>query len=104
MAEAFARPLNGDHVGVNTRADAQTVTEQLVAWLDHHTEGHLDRALGYRSPREFIALIREAISHFRGNYNKWNDCSSSEVVETFGNPMGVMPFDHLDGGVVKRCD
>lgn len=62
MAEAFVRTLKRDYVRVNPRPDAQTVIAQLPAWLAHYNEVHPHRALGYRSPREFIAITREALS------------------------------------------
>jgi len=62
MAEAFVRTLKRDYVRVNPRPDAQTVIAQLPAWIDHYNEVHPHRALGYRSPREFIATTREALS------------------------------------------
>jgi putative transposase len=54
MAEEFVR--------VNSKPDAQTVIAQLPAWLDHYNEVLPHRALGYRSPCEFIATTREALS------------------------------------------
>jgi putative transposase len=38
-----------------TRPDAKTVMRQLPAWIAHYNEVHPHKALGYRSPREFIA-------------------------------------------------
>jgi putative transposase len=35
--------------------DAGSVLRQLPLWLAHYNELHPHRALGYRSPREFIA-------------------------------------------------
>src|SRR5262249_15600259 len=35
--------------------DAKTVMHQLSAWINHYNEVHPHKALGYRSPREFIA-------------------------------------------------
>ena len=55
MAEAFVRTVKRDYVRVNPRADAQTVMRQLSAWITHYNEVHPHKALGYRSPREFIA-------------------------------------------------
>lgn len=55
MAEAFVRTFKRDYVEVNPRPDAQTVIRALPAWFDHYNELHPHRALGYRSPREFIA-------------------------------------------------
>jgi len=34
--------------------DAETVLRQLRSWLAHYNQVHPHRALGYRSPREFI--------------------------------------------------
>ncbi|QJU56959.1 IS3 family transposase [Sphingomonas sp. AP4-R1] len=62
MAEAFVRTLKRDYVRVSPRPDAQTVIEQLPGWLAHYNEMHPHRALGYRSPREYIAKTREAPS------------------------------------------
>ena len=42
-------------VHVSPRPDAQTVMHQLSAWTNHYNEVHPHKALGYRSPREFIA-------------------------------------------------
>ena len=55
MAEAFVRTIKRDYVRVSPRPDAQTVLRQLRAWLAHYNEGQPHKALGYRSPREFIA-------------------------------------------------
>jgi putative transposase len=62
MAEAFVRTLKRDYVRVSPRPDARTVIEQLPSWLAHYNEVHPHRALGYRSPREYIAQTREAPS------------------------------------------
>ena len=62
MAEAFVRTLKRDYVRVSPRPDARTVIDQLPGWIDHYNEVHPHRALGYRSPREFIAKTREVPS------------------------------------------
>ena len=54
MAEAFVRTIKRDYVRVSPRPDAETV-RQLPAWIAHYNEVHPHKALGYRSPREFIA-------------------------------------------------
>ena len=54
MAEAFVRTLKRDYARVSLRPNAQTVIEQLPIWFDHYNRVHPHRALGYRSPREFI--------------------------------------------------
>lgn len=55
MAEAFVRTIKRDYVRVSPRPDARTVIAQLPAWFEHYNTVHPHRALGYRSPREFIA-------------------------------------------------
>ena len=54
MAEAFVRTIKRDYVRVSPRPDAETVVRQLPGWIAHYNEVHPHRALGYRSPREFI--------------------------------------------------
>jgi putative transposase len=54
MAEAFVRTLKRDYVRVSPVPDAEAVLRQLPLWLAHYNELHPHRALGYRSPREFI--------------------------------------------------
>jgi putative transposase len=56
MAEAFVRTIKRDYVRVSFRPDAETVMRQLPAWLAHYNEVHPHKALGYRSPREFIKV------------------------------------------------
>jgi putative transposase len=55
MAEAFVRTIKRDYVRVSPCPDADTVMHQLSAWINHYNEVHPHKALGYRSPREFIA-------------------------------------------------
>ena len=55
MAEAFVRTMKRDYVRVSPFPDAETVLRQLPSWLAHYNEVHPYKALGYRSPREFIA-------------------------------------------------
>src|SRR6188472_4404457 len=55
MAEAFVRTIKRDYVRISPRPDAKTVMRQLPAWIAHYNEVHPHKALGYRSPREFIA-------------------------------------------------
>src|SRR3954468_15605221 len=57
MAEAFVRTLKRDYVRLSPVPDADTVLRQLPSWLAHYNEVHPHRALGYRSPREFIARL-----------------------------------------------
>jgi putative transposase len=55
MAEAFVRTIKRDYVRVSSRANAESVMCQLPSWIAHYNEVHPHKALGYRSPREFIA-------------------------------------------------
>lgn len=54
MAEAFVRTFKRDYVRVNPCPDAETVIASLPRWFRHYNELHPHKALGYRSPREFI--------------------------------------------------
>ena len=54
MAEAFVRTFKRDYVRMARRPDAETVLSLLPGWFAHYNETHPHRALGYRSPREFI--------------------------------------------------
>lgn len=69
MAEAFVRTIKRDYVRVNPTPDAQTVIRSLSKWFDHYNKLHPHRALGYRSPREFIAdrSTKEAVEPVSGN-------------------------------------
>jgi putative transposase len=55
MAEAFVRTIKRDDVRVTQLPDARTVMESLPLWFEHDNTLHPHKALGYRSPREFIA-------------------------------------------------
>src|SRR5215210_7895433 len=55
MAEAFVRTIKRDYVRVSSIPDAKTVLSHIPGWLTHYNEEHPHKALGYRSPREFIA-------------------------------------------------
>jgi putative transposase len=63
MAEASVRTLKRDYARVSDKPNAQAVIDQLPIWLEHYNSVHPHRALGYRSPREFIdRKTREALS------------------------------------------
>ena len=55
MAEAFVRTIKRDYVRVSPIPDARTVLESLPLWIEPYNSLHPQKALGYRSPREFIA-------------------------------------------------
>ena len=64
MAEAFVRTIKRDHARVSSCPDARYVMATLPGWFAHYNQRHTHRALGYRSPREFIAArqTRETLS------------------------------------------
>jgi putative transposase len=55
MAEAFVHTIKRDYVRVSPIPDARTVLESLPLWFEHYNSLHPHKALGYLSPREFIA-------------------------------------------------
>lgn len=55
MAEAFVKTMKRDYVRVSPLPDARTVMQSLPVWIEHYNSLHPHKALGYRSPREFIA-------------------------------------------------
>jgi len=70
MAEAFVRTIKRDYVRVSLRPDAKTVMRQLPAWIAHYNNAHPHKALGYRSPRKFIA------AHASGRSGATTRCAS----------------------------
>ena len=54
MAEAFVRTIKRDYVRVSPRPKTESVMRQLPSWIAHYNQDP-HKALGYRSPREFIA-------------------------------------------------
>jgi putative transposase len=58
MAEAFVKTFKRDYARVRARPDAATVMRQLDDWFEHDNTVHPHKALGYRSPREFRALVK----------------------------------------------
>lgn len=72
MAEAFVRTIKRDYVRVSPCPDAQTVMRQLSSWITHYNEVHPHKALGYRSPREFIEACGspDCVRSFGGYYTK----------------------------------
>lgn len=55
MAEALVKTFKRDYADVNPAPDAKTVIKSLPLWFEHYNALHPHKALGYRSPREFIA-------------------------------------------------
>jgi hypothetical protein len=66
MAEAFVRTLKRDYVRVHPTPDPRTVINQLPAWLAHYNKVHPHKALGYRSPREYVIQTCGTRQAFKG--------------------------------------
>jgi putative transposase len=68
MAEAFVRTFKRDYVAINPKPDATTVIRSLPKWFEHYNLLHPHRALGYLSPREFIAKMstEKSVGHVSG--------------------------------------
>ena len=64
MAEAFVRTIKRDYARISSCPDARSVLAALPGWFAHDNQLHPHWALGYRSPREFIAArqTQEAMS------------------------------------------
>ena len=54
IAEAFVKTLKRDYVRLSARPDAASVMARLDSWFEDYNEMHPHRALGMRSPRQFI--------------------------------------------------
>jgi putative transposase len=54
MAEAFVKTFKRDYTAISDRPDARTVLARLPTWFEDYNDNHPHKALGYRSPREFI--------------------------------------------------
>lgn len=55
MAEAMVKTIKRDYARFADLPDARAVLAQLPRWIDHYNRLHPHRALGYKSPAEFIA-------------------------------------------------
>jgi putative transposase len=62
IAEAFVKTFKRDYVRLNLRPDAPAVMAELDRWFGDYNEMHPHRALGMRSPRQFIRARRSAAS------------------------------------------
>jgi putative transposase len=60
IAEAFVKTFKRDYVRLNPRPEAATVMAELNAWFEDYNEMHPHRALGMRSPRQFIRAHQPA--------------------------------------------
>ena len=70
MAEAFVRTIKRDYVHVSPCPDAQPSCTSF----NHYNEVHPHKALGYHSPREFIAAHAKLVVVSGGSgYNSFRD-------------------------------
>jgi putative transposase len=57
MAEAFVKTFKRDYVRVNPIPDAAAALALINHWMEDYNTVHPHSRLGYRSPREYIALL-----------------------------------------------
>ena len=60
IAEAFVKTFKRDYVLLHPRPHAATVMATLDPWFEDYNEMHPHRALGMRSPRQFIRAHQPA--------------------------------------------
>jgi transposase InsO family protein len=60
IAEAFVKTFKRDYVQLNPRPDAAAVMAELDCWFEDYNEMHPHRALGMRSPRQFVRAHQPA--------------------------------------------
>jgi transposase InsO family protein len=60
IAEAFVKTFKRDYVLLHPRPDAATVMAELDRWFEDYNEMHPHRALGMRSPRQFLRAHQPA--------------------------------------------
>jgi len=52
------RTFKSDYVRVSAIPNARSVMSDLPAWFDHYNQIHPHKALGHRSPAEFIRATK----------------------------------------------
>jgi integrase-like protein len=57
MAEAFVKTFKRGYVRVNPIPDAAAALARIDHWMEDYNIVHPHSRLGYRSPREYIALL-----------------------------------------------
>jgi transposase InsO family protein len=60
IAEAFVKTFKRDYARLSARPDATAVLADLDRWFEDYNEMHPHRALGMRSPRQFIRAHQPA--------------------------------------------
>jgi putative transposase len=72
MAEMFVRTIEREYARVSCCYDAATVSAALPRWFHHDKTVHPNRALGYRSPCEFIAALKpgDRVRHLGGRFSE----------------------------------
>lgn len=54
MAESFVKKIKRDYISVMPKPDSATAVVYLSIAFSHYNEHHPHRAVGYRSPREYL--------------------------------------------------
>ena len=86
MAEAFVKTFKRDYARVSAKPDAASVLRQLDAWFEHYNSVHPHKALGYRSPREFRASVKNGTTDLAvGASRRPHEC------EQFADGLGSSP-------------
>ena len=60
IAEAFVKTFKRDYVRLSARPDATALLAELDRWFEDYNEMHPHRALGMRSPRQFVRARQPA--------------------------------------------
>lgn len=65
----FVCTIKRNYVRISPIPDTRTVLDSLPLWVEHYNSRHPHKALGYRSPREFIASpqLGQSARSFGGN-------------------------------------
>ena len=97
IAEAFVKTLKRDYAWVNLRPDAASILRQLDGWFEHYNTVHPHKALGYRSPREFLKqLVNETTENAVGAVRRPHDSPM------FADALGSRPSAAHRGGAQRR--
>jgi Integrase core domain len=80
---SFVRTIKRDYVRVSPCPVADTVMHQLSAWINHYNEVHPRKALGYRSPREFIKAHGTFGGYNSQSVTRPSSCNSRVTIRRF---------------------
>ena len=77
MAEAFVKTFKRDYVRVARIPDADTALALIESWMEDYNTVHPHSRLGYRSPREYIALNRNPL---RVRFDRVNSTNNRGII------------------------